>query len=317
MFDSAQILPQVLERYALDVVRHEHVRTSENVVLKLLARDGRAFALRIRKTAGAGSAHILSELAVLRDFGARAGATVPVPLPARDGRLFCPVAVEQETFQCAIFSWVSGVHVAADQISPPQMAAMARAVAQLHAFSAAYRPPADFVRPVYDDAWFFGPGTWSADPEFVARLAPDAAAYLQEANRTVRDRLRSFPRAPDSFGLIHYDPHPGNFLFENDAAHLLDFDECGFGPYLFDLAHVLFEFIENSRFPDYRDAAHAEYAAARNGRAISEADLQLFLALQAIAYVNWLHRIFRRDGNANAAAGWIPRIVRRLQAVLA
>ena len=317
MLDSARILPQVLDRYALDVVRHEHVRTSENVVLKLLTGDGRAFALRIRKTAGADPAPILSELAVLRDFGAQSGAIVPIPLPARDGRLCCPVTVEQETFLCAIFSWVPGVHVAADRIAPAQMAAMARAAAQLHAFSATYRPPADFVRPVYDDAWFFGSGTWSADPEFVALLAAADTAYLREANRIVRDRLRLFPRDPDTFGLIHYDLHVGNFLFENDAAHLIDFDECGFGHYLFDLAHVLFEFIEDPRFPDFRAVALAEYAAGRSGRAIPAADLQLFLALQGIAYVNWLHRIFRRDGNADAAAGWIPRIVRRLRTVLA
>ena len=317
MIDSSRILPQVLEQYAFDIVRHEHVRTSENIVLKLVAGDGHFFALRIRKTAGSCPAHILSELVALRDFSAKTGAIVPVPVSTRDGRLFCPVAVEHETFLCVIFNWVPGVHVAADQITPAQMAAMARVVAQFHAFSATYRPPADFVRPVYDDAWFFGPTTWSMDPDFISLLAIDAAAYLQETNRTIRDRLQHVPRHLNTFGLIHYDLHPGNFLFENETAHMLDFDECGFGHYLFDLAHILFEFIENPRFPEFRDLALAEYAAARPSAPVPALDLQLFLALQGIAYINWLHRIFRRDSNTDAIAWWIPRIIQRLQTVLA
>lgn len=317
MIDSSRILPQALEQYALDIVRHEHVRTSENIVLKLWTAAGRPCALRIRKTPGPGSAEVLSELVVLHEFSARTGTIVPAPLPARDGRLFCTVAVADEIYLCVIFNWVPGVHVAADQITPAQMAAMARAVAQLHDFSATFRPPADFVRPAYGDEWFFGPNTWSADSDFVALLPPDAATCLQKANAVIHNRLENFPRTPDTFGLIHYDLHPGNFLFQENAAHLIDFDECGFGWYLFDLAHTLFEFIENPRFPEFRDLALAEYAAVRSGTPVRESDLQLFLALQGIAYLNWLHRIFRRDGNTEATAWWIPRIVRRLATVLA
>ena len=316
MIDTARILPQVLAHYALDIVRHEHVRTSENIVLKLVTAEGTAYALRIRKTPGPRSAEFLSELVVLHEFSTRTGAVVPAPVAARDGRLFCTVAIADDVHLCVIFNWVPGVHVDARLITPAQMAAMSRSVAQLHHFSATFRPAADFVRPVYDDAWFFGPKTWNTDPDFVALLAPDATAYLHKANASIRDRLRNFPRNPNTFGLIHYDLHPGNFLFQENTARMLDFDECGFGFYLFDPAHVLFEFIDDLRFPEFRDLALAEYAAARSGAPVPASDLQPFLALQGIAYLNWLHRIFRRDGNTEAAAWWIPRIVQRLQTVL-
>ena len=317
MIDTARILPQVLAHYTLDIARHEHVRTSENIVLKLWTAEGRPLALRIRKTPGPCSAEVLSELVVLHEFNTRTGAIVPAPVAARDGRLFCTVPLADEIYLCVIFNWVPGVHVAADQITPAQMAAMSRAVAQLHNFSATFRPAADFARPAYDDEWFFGSKTWSADPGFVALLSPDAIAYLQKANASIHDRLRNFPRNPDTFGLIHYDLHPGNFLFQENAAHMIDFDECGFGDYLFDLAHILFEFIDESRFPEFRDLALTEYAVARSGAPVPASNLQLFLALQGIAYLNWLHRIFRRDGNIEAPGFWIPRIIRRLQTVLA
>ncbi len=124
------------------------------------------------------------------------------------------------------------------------------------------------------------------------------------------------PRTAESFGLIHYDLHPGNFLFDGSQARMLDFDECGHGFYLFDLAHLLFEFMEHPRAPDFRRAALESYAQSRDIPPVPGTDLTLFLALQGIAYVNWLHRVFRRDGHADGAEYWLPMLVRRIRIAL-
>jgi len=310
------LLLQLFANYAVRFIGHEPLHTSENIVLKLRAEDGRPFALRISKTAGSDPAALASELALLRDFGQQTGALVPVPLPARDGRLFCSASEGSRDALCVVFHWLPGVHLADDDITPDHMAAMARATARLHAFAAAYRPPPGFVRPVYDESWFFETESWQATPAFVDRLDPAHATFLQESGDAIRTRLGTVPRSPDSFGLIHYDLHPGNFLFDGPQARMLDFDECGFGFFLFDLAHLLFEFIEHPRAPDFRRAALEMYAQTRNISAVPDADLNLFLALQGIAYVNWLHRVFRRDGHADGVAYWLPVIVRRLRTVL-
>ncbi|MGD9872726.1 MAG: phosphotransferase enzyme family protein [Kiritimatiellia bacterium] len=315
MTGYAHLLPQIFENFEFRVLSHEHLRTSENAVIKLLTDSGKSYALRIRKIIGSYKQQITSELIVLRDFSESTGADIPSPLATRSGELFCIVNDDGNDFMCIIFSWVGGVHLGGNDITPAHMASMAKAVAQLHRFSSSCHPPEKLVRPVYDDAWFFGDKSWTASSEFVSRLDPDDAAYLSAANDSIRARLRQYPRNADTFGLIHYDLHVGNFLFDGDKANMIDFDECGFGWYLFDLAHILFEFIGDQRFDSFKKVAADNYGAGRGISPYSDSDLNLFLALQGIAYMNWLHRIFWRDGNTDAQKYWVPVIVRRLKSL--
>lgn len=311
-----EILPGLLPHYALDVAHHEHLRTSENVVVKLRTAEGVCYALRIRHLRDTQPTRIRSELEVLKEFGAHARAQVPAPLATRDGKLFCVVTVGGEDYLCVVFRWVSGVHLGGADITPIHMAAMARSVAQWHAFAAAYRPPAGFDRPVYDAGWFFGPVAWTASHDFVACLPPKAVGYLRRVNDDLHTCLCGHSREPAAFGLIHYDLHVGNFLFGEGEANMLDFDECGMGFYLFDLAHILFEFVEDARFGELLQVARGEYAAARGIPLVPPEELNFFLALQGIAYLNWLYRLFWRDGHTDALSYWVPVIERRLRAAI-
>lgn len=316
MTDYLKFLPRILENYPVAIIEQEHLRTSENVVIKLLSDRGESYALRIRKIIGAYRDQIASELMFLRDLREQSNAEVPTPIATRDGRLFCVINIDDADYMCILFSWVAGLHVSAGKITESQMGAMADAVAQFHKFSSTYRPPPGFVRPVYDEQWYFGPHSWRTSAEFLSRLDPEHAAYLLKANDRVRERLRGYSQNADLFGLIHYDLHAGNFLFHENRANIIDFDECGFGYYLFDLAHILFEFIDDPRYVVFGEIAVKQYTQARPGPRISEADLNTFLALQCVAYVNWMYRLFWRDNNAGAMNYWIPIVVRRLRALL-
>ncbi len=314
MVSYSEILPQVLADYPLAVVHHEHVRTSENVVVKLQSEDGRFYALRIRRIRGScQQEQLMSELVFLHDLHEHTGTEIPTPVATRSGRLFCRITVDGDTYMCTVFTWVAGVHVGANDVTLLHMASMARAVALLHRFSFEYRPPEGFVRPVYDEEWFFGANSWSTDRDFTGRLTPADTAYLLTFNKTLHAHMRNYPKNADSFGLIHYDLHVGNFLFHKTSATMIDFDECGFGYYLFDLAHILFEFIDHPEFEAFRKAAIEQYTAIGTAKCRPDRDIELFLGLQGVAYVNWLHRIFRRDGNEDALRYWIPLLVQRLK----
>lgn len=38
--------------------------------------------------------------------------------------------------------------------------------------------------------------------------------------------IENLPKDKDSYGLIHNDLHPGNFLIDGEHIHLIDFDGC-------------------------------------------------------------------------------------------
>lgn len=59
---------------------------------------------------------------------------------------------------------------------------------------------------------------------------------MAEGLARVRSALRCLSTDPASFGLIHADLNPGNFLFGDGRIAVIDFDDCSFGWYLYDLA---------------------------------------------------------------------------------
>lgn len=316
--DETEVLERIPEiirtEYGIAIRRHELVRISENLVVKVEAEGGDAFGLRIRRTPGIDLPHFTSELVFLRDLSAATGLAVPAPVATRDGRLHCVVPAAPGPCLGSLFRWMRGTHVDPGAITGRQAAQMGAAVAALHAFSSRYAPPAGFSRPRYDAAWYFGRQSWKSDESFLALLDPDHLGHLRELDREVESDLGGRPTSPDTFGLIHYDLHAGNFLFEKDEARMIDFDECGFGFHLFDLAHILFELAEHPRPRELAGAVREAYARTRGIAAIPEDDLRLFIRLQGIAYMNWLYRRFRRDGDRDARASWVARILGRLAA---
>ena len=75
-----------------------------------------------------------------------------------------------------------------------------------------------------------------------------AQARVAAAEMRVRRRLAALPQTPATFGMIHADLHLGNCLFRNRVAIPIDFDDCGFGWFAYDLAVVL---ASVERWPHY------------------------------------------------------------------
>ena len=59
-----------------------------------------------------------------------------------------------------------------------------------------------------------------------------AENLLKEIEALLKDK--------DSYGLIHNDLHPGNFLIDGERIHLIDFDDCMYSWYAFDIGNALY-----------------------------------------------------------------------------
>jgi Ser/Thr protein kinase RdoA (MazF antagonist) len=64
--------------------------------------------------------------------------------------------------------------------------------------------------------------------------------FRATAERAWQD-LQALGEDRNVFGLIHRDLHPWNFVFHNGAVYIIDFDSCGWGYYLYDMAVTLVE----------------------------------------------------------------------------
>jgi Ser/Thr protein kinase RdoA (MazF antagonist) len=102
--------------------------------------------------------------------------------------------------------------------------------------------------------------------------------------RRVQEELGS---GPDAFGLIHADIHQKNYLFHDGDIRLIDFGDCGWGHYLYDLAVTVSEL---EGLPDcgaLRAALLAGYRQMRDLSPEREALIDIFVMLREVQNLTW------------------------------
>src|SRR4029450_890805 len=80
------------------------------------------------------------------------------------------------------------------------------------------------------------------------------AALVARALAVVRGSTYALANDGGVHGLIHGDLHHKNVLFHRGEARAIDFDDCGWGFHLYDLAVTLSELEDRPRYGELRDA---------------------------------------------------------------
>lgn len=322
-----------LERYPDDVARgslraiqHEH-----NATFRVDAPRGR-FLLRINRPGAHGEAEVESEMAWLTSIGHESNVLVPEPVRAIDGSFVVTVAdpdVPQPRC-CALLRWIDGRFVNR-RLTPARLAAMGETIAALQVHAAGWTPPPGFVRPRLDGLTndvrresVTGPGSPVPDlvpgvedgeraVELVARLlSPDEARTAARTLELARATFARLAASPGSTGLIHGDLHHENTVFAGRVAAAIDFDDCGWGFNLYDLAVPLSELTERSQFAAMREAMLDAYARQRTLPDRAEAHLDALMAYRGLQLIVWIlesrdHPAFRDRWRswARGDLGWL------------
>lgn len=101
---------------------------------------------------------------------------------------------------------------------------------------------------------YYGRHYWDAD----STLSQQDIATLDAAAAVMHRRLEAFGCDPSRYGLVHTDLRMGNLLVDGDRLTVLDFDDCGMGWYLFDIAGMV-------GFAEHRGDLHAVLAEILKG----------------------------------------------------
>jgi len=291
----------VLSRYGLAGARLTLLGQAVNAVFRVDAPSTpgtgqrRRFVLRIYQPTSGGyvGAHdtpsIISELVWVRTLRHNAGLIVPDPIPADDGALMAeaPRVEDTEAWRCVLSAWVPGRRFSAG-LTPARLERVGRFMGRMHQHAAAFVPSPGFTRPRWDWERLFGAasvlGSANRDRVFDAADLDVFAALARQSDGV----MRALGEGPGVFGMIHSDLHQGNYLFQGQEVHAIDFDECGFGHYLFDIAVTLFAL---RRREDYAPLRAAFLQGYRDERALTERDeqyLETFLAIRVVDFVNWI-----------------------------
>jgi Ser/Thr protein kinase RdoA (MazF antagonist) len=116
--------------------------------------------------------------------------------------------------------------------------------ARLHRHSRSWRLPAGFRRKRWDlEAMVGERGTWGPWRAGLG-LEPAGVLVIEQALAVIGRRLERFGMGPDRFGLVHADLRLANLLVDGEMLRIIDFDDCGFGWFMYDFAAAV-SFIEH------------------------------------------------------------------------
>jgi Ser/Thr protein kinase RdoA (MazF antagonist) len=219
---------------------------SENATY--LADDGDPLVLRVHRPGYHSLEAIRSELRWMDALREQTPVVTPELISARDGSDVVSATVAGNTLHVDAVTFITGC-TAEEQPDVVGFDELGRITAAMHEHVESWVAPEYFTRFSWDveatlgrearwGNWRHAPGLTAADEAIVERAAAE-----------VGGRLTEFGSDTDRFGLIHADLRMANLMIDPDkgaaSITVIDFDDCGWSWYLFDLAAVV-SFIEDT-----------------------------------------------------------------------
>ncbi len=206
---------------------------------------------------------------------------------------------------CVRFEFLPGSEPAGADGGPLALAHFAELgaiTARMHAHARDWARPGWFTRFRWDDDAAFGQvpgqaaGRWGRWRDGVG-VGPAEAEILGRLERRLRERLAGYGSGPDKFGLIHADTRLANLLVHDDTTAVIDFDDAGFGWYLYDLGTTVSFFEDDVAVPGLVASWLAGYRAAGGVLAAEDiAQTWTFILFRRLLLTAWI-------GSHPAAAG--------------
>jgi Ser/Thr protein kinase RdoA (MazF antagonist) len=285
------------------------LNVSENATFLITDADGERSVLRVHRLGYHSRQAIESELAWMDALRAEAGVRTPRVLPAADGRR----VTESQGRHCVRMEFLPGAEPAGADGGPPAVAhftELGAITARMHAHARAWRRPQWFTRFRWgvDDAFGPGPagppGRWGRWHDGVG-VGLAETSILGRLESRLRERLAGYGNGPESFGLIHADTRLANLLVQDGTTAVIDFDDSGFGWYLYDLGTSVSFFEDDPAVPDLVAAWLDGYRKA--GGALSAADVAeawTFILFRRLLLTAWIGSHPAAAGAAELGAGY-------------
>jgi Ser/Thr protein kinase RdoA (MazF antagonist) len=265
------------------------LNVSENATFAVSEPRGRELVLRVHRVGYSAADEIRSELAWMAALRRDGVIETAVPVPGVDGeavQILGPIAGGAPRFAVA-FERLPGREPDARDAAL-WFERLGELTARLHGHAKSWAVPVGFRRKRWDVDAMVGDGAWWGAWRAAIGLTAAGAAVLDRVLELIARRLARLGSGPEVFGLVHADLRLANLLVDGSRLRIIDFDDCGYGWFVYDFATAV-SFIEHEAIvPDLLRAWCAGYRQAAVLRADAVAEIPSFVILRRILLTAWL-----------------------------
>lgn len=297
--DLRRILPEL---YTLEPAFLIHLLWySENVIYKISFPFAAPRVLRIHRTGYHTEEEMAGELLWMDELSRETDIRLPRVYKGKNGRVLQHfISVKGNRYTVSMISFLEGSAV--QDLSPrrllPTIRDIGRITAEMHLESVRHLTRQDSPDPAaqaafpklrrmtWDQENFFGKtavwGTWRDD----ASLSDQERDIFSGAEQKICRQLDLYGRTPAHYGIIHADLHVKNVIQYRGENQVIDFDDFGYGFYLYDLGCTLVTFSEG--LPELVRAWDEGYESVRPLTEQERKMLPMFVLLRRMMRLAWL-----------------------------
>jgi Ser/Thr protein kinase RdoA (MazF antagonist) len=274
-----------------DDVAVKMINLSENATYGVEAADGRRWALRIHRQGYHSKAAISSELAWMMDLRASGVVVTPNPLKGRNGAIIQEISHKAlaEPRYVVLSDWESGKEPGIGEDLAKPFEILGEVTARMHAHARQWQRPSYFERFTWDFETSLGyqKPHWGRWRDGMGVDAPKVKLFGR-AVELIGKRLASYGKGNQRFGLIHCDLRLANLLIDGNAVKVIDFDDCGYGWYMYDAATPVSFYEHEPQVPELIEAWKIGYRKAGVLSREDEVEIPTFIMLRRLLLVAWI-----------------------------
>jgi Ser/Thr protein kinase RdoA (MazF antagonist) len=262
---------------------------SENVTVRAQdPQSGRDLVFRVHRPGYHSLSEIASELAWLAALRKDGVVDTPTPVLQPEGDLIADVDDLGTAHHVVAFKYLPGREPDAGGDLAGWFQNLGAVTASLHAHARFWTRPRGFSRKTWNFDTMLGGNPHWGDWRDAPGLTSEGRQVLEETAQLLRERLEMYGETPATFGLIHADLRLTNLVIDDDRLQVIDFDDCGFGWYLYDFAAAVSFMEHEPHVPDLLDAWVAGY---RTVAPLTDSEVEMipiFIMLRRMLLTAWI-----------------------------
>jgi len=280
---------------------------SENATYRVNTPDGRRFALRVHRDGYHSKQAIASELAWAIDLRQTGVVTTPNPVKGNDGEIIqeVPHARMARPRNVVLFDWETGAEPGIGEDLSEPFEVLGEITARMHIHARQWTRPSWFTRLTWDFETSLGEDNphWGRWRDGVG-MDHEKQQLFQRTVDLIGRRLKAHGKGAARFGLIHCDLRLANLLIDGKAVKVIDFDDCGFGWYMYDAATPVSFYEHEPQVPGLIESWVKGYRKQLALPKEDEAEIPTFIMLRRILLVAWIASHIEAEFPKSLGAGY-------------